>query len=551
MEPREAALLSSVLHLPAGITVASVHPSATELVIRVACHVSSMPCPECHQPSTRIHGNYQRTVADLPCAGRNVILALTVRKFVCSTPSCPRKIFTERLSGLVQSYARMTTRLAALVQVVGLAAGGQMGTRLAERLGIATAPSSLLRALMQFRAARVPAVQVLGVDDWSWKKGRRYGTILVDLERHKIIDLLQDRERSTFAAWLRKHPSVRVISRDRATDYAAAAREAAPQALQVADRYHLVHNLADALELLLARCRSEIRRASQERLPEDESLPEVSPVFLPLSPQVWRQQPTQRAERAYHAHRAEREDRYRQISTLHARGMMQTEIARRVGMSTYQVRTWLKQGAAPIHRREGAHQSIFDPYASYVLDRWQAGVHDGKQLYAEIQALGFAGSIRLVYNFLQTLRENRRPLIEIVPPSRAEQFSARNAVWLFIRDPKKFTAEEQETLAYIRAGSATAEMAYGLVQDFLTMVHKREGKRLDAWIEAVQASQIPELQRFVTGVLKDKDAVVAGLTLVYSNGPVEAQVQKLKVVKRSMFGRAKLPLLRERLLNAV
>lgn len=220
-------------------------------------------------------------------------------------------------------------------------------------------------------------------------------------------------------------------------------------------------------------------------------------------------------------------------------------------MSTYQVRTWLKQGAAPVHRREGAHQSIFNPYASSVLHQWQAGVHEGKQLYAEIQAFGFAGSIRLVYNFLQTLRENRRPLIEIVPPSRAEQFSARNAVWFFIRDPKKFTPEEQATLAFIRAASVTAEMAYGLVEDFLTMVHKREGKRLDAWIEAVQASQIPELQRFVTGVLKDKDAVVAGLTLLYSNGPVEAQVQKLKVVKRSMFGRAKLPLLRQRLLTAV
>ena len=480
-----------------------------------------------------------------------MILALTVRKFVCSTSTCPRHIFTERLPGLVQSYARMTTRLSALLQVLGLGTGGQLGTRLAERIGIATTPSTLLRHLMQFRAARVPVVRVLGVDDWSWKKGRRYGTILCDLERHTIIDLLADRERSTFAAWLRAHPTVRVISRDRATDYAAAAREAAPQAIQVADRYHLVHNLADALELLLARCRREIRQASQERLPEDEPLPEAPAVPLPPSPQVWRQYPTQRAERAYHAHQTEREDRCRQISALHARGMTQAQIARRVGISTYQVRTWLKQGAAPIHRREGAHQSIFDPYASYVLDRWQAGVHDGKQLYAEIQTLGFAGSIRLVYTFLQTLRENRRPLSEFVPPSPAEQFSARNAVWLFIRDPKTFSAQEQEQLALIRAASPPAETAYGLVQDFLTMVHKREGERLDAWVEAAQASQVPELQHFVNGILKDKDAVVAGLTLAYSNGPVEAQVQKLKLVKRAMFGRAKLPLLRQRLLNAI
>jgi transposase len=432
-------MLSSVFHFPAGITIDSIDPGANELVIGLACDTPSMPCPECHQPSFRMHGHYQRTVADLPCAGRTVILALTVRKFVCSTPGCPRRIFTERLPGLVQSYARMTTRLIALVQALGLGAGGQLGTRLADRSAIATTPSTLLRHLMQLPPPVARAVRVLGVDDWSWKKGRRYGTILVDLQRHTIIDLLQDRERSTFAAWLRAHPTVRVISRDRATDYAAAAREAAPQALQVADRYHLVHNLADALELFLARCRTEIRRASQERLPEDEPLPEAAPVSLPPSAHVWRQQPTQRAERSYHAHRAEREDRYRQLSALHAQGMTQTEIARRVGISTYQVRTWLKQAGAPVHRREGAHQSIFDPYASYVLDRWQAGVHDGKQLYEEIRTLGFPGSLRLVRNFLQPLRENRRPrpLVEVVPPSQAEQFSARNAVWLFIRDRKR------------------------------------------------------------------------------------------------------------------
>ena len=549
MDPREAALLSSILHFPADITILSVHPSATELVIRVACHAPSMPCPECHHFSARIHGNYQRTVADLPCAGRTVILALTVRKFVCSTPTCPRRIFTERLPGLVQSYARMSTRLAALLPILGLVAGGQMGTRLTERLGIVTAPSSLLRSLMQFPIARVPAVQVLGVDDWSWKKGRRYGTILVDLERHKTIDLLQDRERATFAAWLRTHPTVRVISRDRATDYAAAAREAAPQALQVADRYHLGHNLVEALEPFLARCRTELRRANQEHLPEDEPLPEIAPVALPLSPQVWRQQLSSRAEHIYEAHQAEREDRYRQMAALRGLGMTHTEIARRIGVSPYKVRAWLKAGATPIHRRPHGHRSLFDPYAAFVLEQWQAGIHDGKQLYAEIRQQGYAGSLRLVRAFLQPLREQRRKSEEIVPPSSVEQFSAHNAVWLFIRDPKKLTAQQQEQLAFIRESLASTETAYGLVQDFLTMVHNREGERLDVWIEAVQASQIPELQRFVTGILKDKEAVVAGLTLAYSNGPVEAQVNRLKLIKRQMYGRAQLDLLRLRVLH--
>jgi transposase len=228
----------------------------------------------------------------------------------------------------------MTTRLFALVQVLGLVAGGQQGTRLAERSGITTTPSTLLRQLMQLRAPTTKAVRVLGVGDWSWKKGRRYGTILVDLERHAIIDLLPDRAKDTFARWLRAHPEVRIISRDRGTDYAAAAREAAPQARQIADRFHLVRNLAGALEQLLARCRSELRQAQHERVPEGLAAP-----ARPLPhPKTWQQQPPQQMERKYQVHRTEREERFRHIMLLRAQGLFFAEIARRVGMGERSVR---------------------------------------------------------------------------------------------------------------------------------------------------------------------------------------------------------------------
>jgi transposase len=182
-------MLSSVFHFPAGITIDSIDSSANELVIRIACDVPSRPCPECQQPSARIHSCYQRMVSDLPCAGRNVILALRLRKFVCGTSSCPHKIFTERLPGLVESYARMSSRLIALLQAIALVAGGQKCTRLADRCAIATTPSTLLRHLMQLPALKARAVRVLGVDDFAWKKRFTYGTILVDLERRKIIDV--------------------------------------------------------------------------------------------------------------------------------------------------------------------------------------------------------------------------------------------------------------------------------------------------------------------------------------------------------------------------
>jgi transposase len=547
MDPREMTLFSRVFHLPAGIAITSVHPSATELVMCVACQLASMPCPECHQPSARIHGHYQRTVADLPCAGRNVILALTVRKFVCTTPNCPRKIFTERLRGLVESYARMTSRLIALVQALGLAAGGQMGTRLADRVAIATTPPTLLRHLMQLPSPVARVVRVLGVDDFAWKKRHRYGTLLVDLERHKIVEVLADRESATLEQWLRAHPEVKVVSRDRGKEYTKAATQAAPQAQQVVDRFHLVRNLAEVLEKILAHCRAEIRQADSDQPPLEKAA-EETPRPLPTAA-TWQQRTPAHVELAHQARQASRDDRFRQILELRAHGLTQAAIAKRIGMSERAVRSWLKRGAAPTWKRQFRRRSVFDPYAQYVLQRWQAGIHEAKQLYEEIRAQGFAGTVRIVQRFVQALAD--APSSTPLPPATAaERFSANKMTWLFIRDPKQLTGKEQAELELLCHHSATAALCYQLAQQFMTMLRLRRGQELQAWLEAVEASQLAELRRFAQGLLKDKSAVVAGLTLSYSNGPVEAQVHKLKLVKRSMFGRAKLPLLRQRLLNA-
>jgi transposase len=547
MEPREAALLASILHLPAGITITSVHPSTTELVIRVACHATCMLCPECHQPSTRIHGNYERTVADLPCAGRNVILFLTVRKFVCATPTCSRRIFTERLPGLVESYGRMTPRLIALVQSLGLVAGGQMGTRQADRTGIATTPSTLLRHLMQLPAPVTRAVRMIGVDDFAWKKRFTYGTIVVDLDRRKIIDVLADRESATVEAWFKAHPEVEVVSRDRGKEFAKAATLGAPQAQQVVDRFHVVKNLSEVLREILGHCRAEIRQGEAPS-PRLEKAEEEHTRPLPTVA-TWQQRTPVRVKNVHQARQASRDDRYEQMTALRAQGLTQKEVATRIGMSERAVRTWLKRGAAPTNARQFRRRSVFDPYATYVLQQWQAGVHEGKQLYEEIQAQGFPGTVRIVQRFVQTLRDDPEK-ITLAPATSAERFSANTATWLFIRDPAQLTTKMQAELELICQRSETARLTYALTQQFLTMLRLRRGQEFEMWLEAVEASQIAELRRFAHSLCQDKDAVVAGLTLSVSNGPVEAQVQKLKLVKRSMYGRAKLPLLRQRLLNA-
>src|SRR5436309_34290 len=540
-------MLASVFHFPAGITIDSIDPSATELVIRIACDFPSMPCPECQQPSARIHSGYQRMVADLPCAGRNVILALTLRKFVCATPTCPRKIFTERLPGLVESYARMTSRLIALMQAIGLVAGGQKGTRLADRSGIATTPPTLLRHVMQLPAPMTRAVRVLGVDDFAWKKRFTYGTILVDLERRKIIDVLPDRESATVEAWLKEHPEVEFVSRDRGKDFTKAATMGAPQAQQVVDRFHVVKNLSEVLQEILGHCRAEIRQG-EAAVSELEKATEERARARP-SGATWQQRTPAHVKKAHQARQASRDDRYQQMATLRAQGLTQREIAKRMGMPERTVRNWLKRGAAPTNERHFRRRSVFDPYAAYVLARWQDGIHEAKQLYEEIQAQGFSGTVRIVQRFVQALRDDPEK-ITLAPASGADRFSSKTATWLFIRDPKQLTTEKQAELELICQRSETARKTYALTQQFMSMLRLRHGQEFERWLSAVEASQIPELRRFAQGLLKDKSAVVAGLTLSYSNGPVEAQVQKLKLVKRSMYGRAKLPLLRQRLLHA-
>ncbi|GHO56351.1 transposase [Ktedonobacter robiniae] len=410
-----------------------------------------------------------------------------------------------------------------MLEHIGLALGGQAGARLATHVGMPVCGRTILRALHAFSLPEgKPAPRIVGIDDWCWKRGRTYGSILVDLERHQPIDLLPDRSVETVKSWFQAHPGVEIVSRDGSAEYATAIRQGAPQALQVSDRFHIIQNLAKAVKLLLARCRDEIG----------------STQWRPLTPP--------HVQRAQQARRGQRLSQYQQIMALAKEGVKDAEIARRTKLSVRTIQRWRAHDSFPeVKRRQ--RRSRFDPYKGYVLRRWQEGCTNGYQLWRELREQGYAGSARSVYNFLQPLSKG------LVTPALQQElacFSAQETTWLFVRDPDDLDEKQRTSLSTVCQTSATAKAAYQLVQSFMTMVHQRTGNQLDVWLETVAQSQIAELDSFATGIERDKAAVLAGLTLPWSNGQVEGQITKLKLIKRSMYGRAGLDLLRQRVLNA-
>ncbi len=574
---------SPFLPLPDGIFISSVRRATTELVVHIACRLPCATCPLCQQPSERIHGNYGRMVADLPCGGRRVILSLTVRKFVCGTPTCPRKIFTERLPDLVQSYARMTNRLRDALVALGLATSAEVNERLAPSLGMLVSAPTLLRHLREVACPPPKSVRILGVDDWAWKRGQTYGTLLVDLELHKSIELLPDRKEETLTAWLLTHPEIDVISRDRGGEYAAAARKGAPQAQQIADKFHILKNLRDGLKELMARQQKvlpEVEEVSSDGIPlrvqGKRQASALSEVPKPDGPEKhWRsmsKEPRQIpagsenssiAPSRSQVSRANRSARYEAVRALHQQAISAREIARRLKMSRQTVQKFLVSESFPERSNPRYRGSILDPYKPYILDRWKAGCWNGSQLYAEVKELGYTGSESLFRFFISSVRKHHQatgtsaqlelsadgakvngPVDPASKPCIKRRLSPARASWLYVSQAVKLDEKQRQQVTQIRTAHGDLDIAYDLTQAFVSMLAEHRDTDLDRWLAQAEHSGIRELKSFACGIRRDYAAVRATFTSEWSNGPVEAQVNCLKLQKRLMFGRANFDLLR-------
>jgi len=454
--------------LPEGMLIEDVQATETSLSLTVRATHPTSCCPLCSQASSSIHSHYQRTLSDASCVGRQVQLSLTVRRFYCRNRLCERKVFTERLPRFVQPWARMTIRLSQHLQAVGLATSGRGGIKLAVRLGMQTSRQTLLRRIMELPDLPEESVLYLGIDDFSLWRGQRFGTILVNLETHHIVDLLADRRAETAATWMQQRPDIMAVSRDRGAEYAKAAADGAPQAINVADRFHVVKNLTEALQLLLARCQEEIKAASQTLEPcQDEQSKQV------VSLEEWRPPEPAHVEKARLARRAGRYARYQQVVELQEGGMKPKEIAQRMGIAQRTIRRWLASGTFPEARKRRKRQSSFEVFAPYVLSRWKAGERNGLALWREIKEQGYTGTGRTVYRYLETLKQAE--VKASANPQRLQKFSANTAVWLFVRDPESLDEMEQKDLAAFCQASITLKKAYDLVQDFLSMVLQQRG----------------------------------------------------------------------------
>ncbi len=529
--------------LPQGMLIEEIQATETSLSLTVRATHPTSCCPLCGRVSSSIHSHYQRKLKDASCAGRQVQLYLTVRRFYCRNRLCERKVFTERIPCFVKPWARMTIRLSEHLQAVGLATSGRGGIKLAVRLGIQTDRQTLLRRIMALPDRPEESVLYLGIDDFAFRRGQRFGTVLVNLETHHIVDLLPDRQAATAAAWMQQRPDIMVVSRDRGGEYAKAAAVGAPQALDVADRFHILKNLTEALQLLLGRSLEEIKAANQT--PEKEQDEPSKPV---ITMEEWRRAEPGHVQKARLARRSGRYARYQQVVELREQGMKPKEIARHLGIGERTVHRWLASGTFP-EASKRRRQNAFEPFAPYVLSRWEAGERNGLALWRAIKEQGYIGSARSIYPYLETLKQAE--VKASANPQRILKYTPNAAVWLFVRDPKDLDKMEQEALAAFCQASTQLRLAYDFVQDFFSMVHKRQGHRLDAWLERVASSDLSELQSFANGVERDKAAVQAGLTWWINNGVVEGSVTKVKLIKRQMYGRASFALLRQRVLHAL
>jgi transposase len=507
--------------VPAGFNVDRTAAAADRVVIWVRAKAHDCACPDCGERSRRVRSRYWRRPTDLPLGGRRVELRVMVRRFQCDAVLCPRRIFAERFAeDALAPLARRTERLDHIVHHLGLALGGRPAAAFAARLMTPVSNDTLLRVVR--RRARPPAdrLAVIGIDDFAWRRNHRYGTIVCDLERRRTVALLADREQATAEDWLRGHPGIAVVARDRGGGYGEAIAKALPGAVQVADRWHLMHNASQAFLDAVRKSMRQIRRVIGAAT--------INPDLLTC------------AERLQYEGYLRREETNVAILALWKDGVPIKQIVKRTGHHRQTIRRIVRGERSDVFR---PRQSSLEAHLPWLDAQWEAGARNAAALWRQLRAQGFRGSARVVAEWATRRRQADRA----DAGSLARTPSARTLARLMTTSRDNLSRSESVTIAAVEEGVPSLVEAREVIADFHGMVRARAEAQLPAWIDRAANSLVGS---FANGIRRDIVAVHAAISSPWSNGQTEGQVTRLKLVKRQMYGRAKLDLLEARLIGA-
>ena len=528
--------------MPGALEISRVVPSRDHVTIEARLPQSIADCPVCRHPSRRLHSRYRRVLRDLPWQGRPATIQVAARRFRCLNRACARKTFAERLGAVAPASARRTTRLGDLQRHVAFALGGEAGSRLTERLSIPISPDTLLRMAAKPVASETssPTPKVLGVDDWAWRRGHRYGTILVDLERNEVIDLLPDRQAETLAEWLRQHPGIEIVARDRAGAYADGIRQGAPEAVQVSDRWHLLRNLGDAVRAVIDCHHGDLRRAARQI---------EQPIPAPMAGETPPEQAIPRvtaAQRRRQDAYARRHNRYQEAARQRAAGTSISAIAASLGAERKTVRRWLRAGKAPLWRKP-PQGSILMQHEAYLTKRWAEGCRNAALLWRELLALGFSGRPGIVREWAES-RRKAEPRAQTNSTSTTGQLPANcHLARLLMADDNTLPKTERDLVAHLLDEVPALAAAITVAKKLNALLRR---KTSDSLTEILDAAIGTPLKDFTAGLRRDITAIQAALDLPWTTSPVEGQINRLKMLKRAMYGRAGFQLLRARVLHA-
>jgi transposase len=510
-------------------------------------------CPDCGTASTSRKGGYVRQLQDLPVQGVAVRLEVRMTRWRCRNDHCARQSFVERLEKSAPSHARRTRRVSELARLLGHATGGLAAEKLLCHLGIPQSDDTVLRTLKRDAASRrKPALRVAGIDDWSWQQGRSYGTIVVDLERREVVDVLGERSAEATAQWLQQHPEVEIVSRDRCGLYAQGARRGAPQARQVADRFHLLQNLRETIERELSRSYPQASVLAQTEITPIDTEATSGINSHGRQPELLKHRLLVRQGR-----RAVWLGYFDRMKTLQREGKSLGAIAKETGLNWRTVAKWAMLDELPERRSMSPKSTTPRKYESYLAQRWAEGFRTARHLLPEIQKLGYTGSLTHLERLLSDWRRTRRGLC--VQALSADEGGGRASLallkvppipasYLCMKPRGLMTEREMQKVAQLKQKAPAFAAMRQLALRFRGILRGRDPAKLDSWLDDAHRSGLYGLRRFAYTVRHDLAAVRNAISERWSNGQTEGHINRLKTLKRQMYGRAGTELLRARLL---